>query len=99
MFLSAQGRRREADEQLTEKVKGAAAADHDVAYWLATAHLLQGRQVEAFRWLETAIDLGNENYPWFESDPNWVDVKEDPRFVALMQRIKSEGLKGEGHKA
>ncbi len=99
MFLSAQGRHREADEQLTKKVKGAAAADHDVAYWLATAYLLQGRQVEAFRWLETAIDLGNENYPWFESDPNWTEVREDPRFVALMQRIKSGRLKGEGHKA
>jgi serine/threonine-protein kinase len=99
MFLSAQGRHAEADEQLTKKVKGAAAADHDVAYWLATAYLLQGRQVEAFRWLETAIDLGNENYPWFESDPNWAEVREDPRFVALMQRIKSGRLKGEGHKA
>ena len=74
MFLSAQGRHREADEQLTEKVKVAAAADHDVSYWLATAYLLQGRQVEAFRWLETAIDLGNENYPWFESDPNWTEL-------------------------
>jgi tetratricopeptide (TPR) repeat protein len=99
MFLSAQGRHREADEQLTEKTKGAAAADHDIAYWLATAYLLQGRLVEAFRWLETAIDLGNENYPWFESDPNWTEVKEDPRFVALMQRIKSGGLEGKGHKA
>lgn len=99
MFLSAQGRHTEADEQLTEKVRGAAAADHDVAYWLATAYLLQGRLVEAFRWLETAIDLGNENYPWFESDPNWTEVKENPRFVALMQRIKGGGFKGEDHKA
>lgn len=99
MFLSAEGRHPEADEQLTKKVKGAAAADHDVAYWLATAYLLQGRHAEAFRWLETAIDLGNENYPWFESDPNWAEVREDPRFVALMLRIKSGLLKGEGHKA
>jgi serine/threonine protein kinase/tetratricopeptide (TPR) repeat protein len=99
MFLSAQGRHPEADEQLTKKVKGAAAADHDVAYWLATAYLLQGRQVEALNWLATAIDLGNENYPWFESDPNWAEVREDPRFVGLMQRIKIGRLKGEGHKA
>jgi len=98
-FLSAQGRHREADEQLTEKARGAAAADHDVAYWLATAYLLQGRLDEAFHWLETAIDLGNENYPWFESDPNWAEGRNDPRFVALMDRIKGKGLKGEGHKA
>ena len=44
---------------------------------------------EALRWLETAIRLGNENYRWFESDPNWTDMHEDPRFVELMNRIKS----------
>jgi eukaryotic-like serine/threonine-protein kinase len=99
MFLSAQGRHSEADEQLTKKVQAAAAADHDVAYWLATAYLLQGRVVEAFRWLETAIDLGNENYPWFESDPNWAEAREDSRFVSLMDGIKSRRLKGEGHRA
>jgi len=42
------------------------------------------------RWLETAISLGNENYKWFESDPNWTDMHEDPRFVELMNRIKSQ---------
>jgi serine/threonine-protein kinase len=97
--LSAQGRHQEADEHLTKKVRRAAATDHDVAYWLASAYLLQGRQVEAFRWLETAIDLGNENYPWFESDPNWLEVNNDPRFLALMQRIKGGPLKGEDQTA
>lgn len=99
MFLSAQGRHREADEQLTEKVREAAAADHDVAYWLASAYLLQGRQDEAFRWLETAIKLGNENYPWFERDRNWASVRTDPRFKALMERLGNRSLKGEGQKA
>lgn len=97
--LSAQGRHCEADEQLTKKVRKTAAGDHDIAYWLATAYLLQGRQVEAFRWLETAIDLGNENHPWFESDPNWLEVNNDPRFLALMEKIKSGPLKSEGHTA
>jgi serine/threonine-protein kinase len=99
MFLSAQGRHREADELLTEKVREAAAADHDVAYWLATAYLLQGRQDEAFQWLETAIKLGNENYPWFERDRNWASVRTDPRFTALMDRLGNRSLKGEGQKA
>ncbi len=99
MFLSAQGRHLEADEQITEKVMVAAAGDHDIAYWLATAYLLQGRLVEAFRWLETAIDLGNENYPWFESDSNWAEVREDPRFMTLMQRIRSGRVEGKDRKA
>ena len=88
--LSAQGQHTKANEQLTPKVRQVAEADYDISYWLASAYLLQGRQVEALRWLETAISLGNENYPWFESDPNWADMHEDPRFVELMNRIKSQ---------
>ena len=88
--LSAQGQHTKANEQLTPKVRQVAEADYDISYWLASAYLLQGRQVEALRWLETAISLGNENYKWFESDPNWADMHEDPRFVQLMNRIKSQ---------
>jgi serine/threonine-protein kinase len=88
--LSAQGQHTKANEQLTPKVRQVAEADYDISYWLAGAYLLQGRQVEALRWLETAISLGNENYKWFESDPNWTDMHEDPRFVELMNRIKSQ---------
>lgn len=88
--LSAQGQHTKANEQLTPKVRQVAEADYDISYWLASAYLLQGRQVEALRWLETAISLGNENHKWFESDPNWTDMHEDPRFVELMNRIKSQ---------
>jgi serine/threonine-protein kinase len=87
--LSAQGQHTKANEQLTQKVRQVAETDYDIAYWLAGAYLLQGRQVEALRWLETAIRLGNENYRWFESDPNWTDMHEDPRFVELMSSIKN----------
>jgi eukaryotic-like serine/threonine-protein kinase len=86
--LSAQGQHTKANEQLTQKVRLVAEADYDISYWLASAYLLQGRQVEALRWLETAIQLGNENYRWFESDPNWTDMHEDPRFLELMKGIK-----------
>jgi serine/threonine-protein kinase len=88
--LSAQGQHTKANEQLTPKVRQVAEADYDIAYWLASAYLLQGKQVEALRWLETAIRLGNENYRWFETDPNWTDMHEDPRFVELMNGIKSQ---------
>ena len=88
--LSAQGQHTKANEQLTQKVRLVAEADYDISYWLASAYLLQGRQVEALRWLETAINLGNENYRWFESDPNWADMHEDPRFLELMKRIKGQ---------
>lgn len=93
--LSAQGKHELADQQLTPRVKTAAADDHDIAYWLASAYLLQGRQVKALEWLERAISLGNENYRWFESDPNWTDLHDDPRFKELMVRIKASNEKPE----
>ncbi|HEX9629073.1 MAG TPA: protein kinase [Pyrinomonadaceae bacterium] len=97
--LSAQGKHELAARQLTERVKVAAAADHDISYWLASAYLLQGRQVLALEWLEKAIKLGNENYLWFESDPNWSDLHADPRFQELMQRIKASLEKREANTA
>ena len=88
--LSAQGQHTKASEHLTHKVRLVAEADYDISYWLASAYLLQGKQVEALRWLETAINLGNENVPWFEADPNWTDMHQDPRFTDLMSGLKSE---------
>lgn len=87
--LSAQGKHELAARQLTERVKVAAAADHDVAYWLGSAYLLQGRQVLALTWLQKAIDLGNENYLWFELDPNWADLHADTRFKEMMRKVRA----------
>jgi eukaryotic-like serine/threonine-protein kinase len=85
--LSAQGKHQSASEQLTARVKQVASADYDISYWLASAYLLQGKQVEAFRWLETAISLGNGNYKWFLADKNWSDMHADPRFKELLARV------------
>jgi serine/threonine-protein kinase len=97
--LSAQSRHADATAQLTDKVKAVAAADHDIAYWLASAYLLQGKQVEALKWLGKAIQRGNENYPWFESDPNWSALHNDPRFIELMDGIKARRQKREAKTA
>ena len=86
--LSAQGKHEAAKDQLTERVKQVAAADYDIAYWLASAYLLQGNEEDAFRWFETAISLGNENYKWFLSDSNWSGMHEDQRFKDLLARVQ-----------
>jgi len=86
-FLAGSGEEEAARAQLTPHVREAADADHDVAYWLATAYAMLGEDDEAFRWLERAITLGNENRPWFESDPHWERLRDDPRFGELMGRM------------
>jgi serine/threonine-protein kinase len=84
ILLAADGNVEEARLQITEEVKKTAAADQDMAYWLASAYALQGSAREALEWLERAIALGNENRAWFEKDPNWKLLREDPRFKAFL---------------
>jgi serine/threonine-protein kinase len=93
--LVRQGDPEAAREQLTERVREAADADHDIAYWLATAHAMLGERDDALKWLERAVELGNENRTWFESDPNWEALREDPRFVALMRRIEAAQIQAQ----
>jgi serine/threonine-protein kinase len=87
MCLSRQGQHAEARAQLTERAQQVAAADHDIAYWVGSVYALEGEHDLAFKWLERAISLGNENRAWFEFDPNWEQLRDDPRFKELMQRI------------
>jgi tetratricopeptide (TPR) repeat protein len=86
MCLTKLGEHEAARAELSERVLEIADADHDIAYWTASAYALEDEREEAFRWLERAIDLGNENRAWFESDPNWVGLRDDERFQELMRK-------------
>jgi hypothetical protein len=55
---------------------------------MASAYSQLGEIDEAFKWLERAIKLGNENRPWFETDEVLAPMREDPRFVELMNKIE-----------
>jgi serine/threonine-protein kinase len=88
LFLARQGRPDEARAQLTEEARGLAKADHDMAFWMAAAYSQLGEIDEAFKWLERAIKLGNENRPWFESDEMLEPMRKDPRFKELMNKIE-----------
>ncbi|HLL15590.1 MAG TPA: tetratricopeptide repeat protein, partial [Pyrinomonadaceae bacterium] len=86
--LSKLGQHEAARAQLTERVKEVAEADHDAPYWIATAYAVEGMRDQAFKWLERAINRGNENLPWFRSNPEWAALRDDPRFEMLMNRIE-----------
>lgn len=88
MFLSAQGKHAEARGQLTESVKRNAEVDPDIAYSVASVYALEEMRDEAFEWLSRAIALGNENRPCFENDPNWTSLRDDPRFAALIAKLR-----------
>ena len=90
MFFSGQGKHEEALAQLTDDVKRNGEVDADISYSIASVYALEGMSDEAFRWFERSIELGNENRPCFESDPNWEGLRGDPRFAQLMTRVRTK---------
>ncbi len=88
IYLGNTGRIEEARAQMTEKARGLAKADHDMAYWMTSACTQIGEIDEAFYWMERAIKLGNENKPWYENDKLLAPLREDPRFNQLLEKIE-----------
>ena len=88
-FLSALGFSEEARAQLTDEVIKTANTDHDIAYWLASAYAMEGERDAALKWLRRAIELGNENRPWFERDKNWDSLRNDPEYLGIIDSIRT----------
>jgi hypothetical protein len=74
---------------LTDEAKALAKADHDMAFWMTSAHAQLGEIDQAFYWMERAIKLGNENRPWYETDKCLAPLRNDPRFEQLLNKIEN----------
>jgi serine/threonine-protein kinase len=71
------------DETLT-----AAEADNEMAYRLASYFAVEGDSSEALHWLRRAIYLGNENYPWFQKNPVWNNLRTNSDFQRVLDDLK-----------
>jgi len=87
---SARGEHERARALITDRVKETAAADHDLAFWLASFYGMEGMSDEALEWVRHAIKLGNENYPLFAGSSKLYSLRDDPRFVELMTDLKQQ---------
>ncbi len=86
-YLAAAGRPDDARAQLTEDALSLSRADHDMAYWVGSTYALLGDADLAFKWLNRAVKLGNQNKPHFERDRNLASLRSDPRFAELMGKM------------
>jgi serine/threonine-protein kinase len=86
--LSARGDHERARALITDRVKETAAADHDIAFWLASFYAMEGLADDALDWVRRAVHLGNENYPLFERSRKLDSLRSDPRFVEVMADLK-----------
>src|SRR5690606_39297966 len=76
----------------TEDALAVSRSDHDMAYWVGVAYSLLGETDLAFKWLNRAVKLGNQNRPHFEHDDNLAELRKDPRFDELLKKMTDEGL-------
>jgi serine/threonine-protein kinase len=87
---SARGAHEQALAVITDQVKETAAADHDIAVWLASLYAMEHRRDEAISWIRQAIRLGNENYPMFADNNRLDHLRSDLRFVDLLTDLRKK---------
>ena len=87
---SARGEHEKALAVITEQVRETAAADHDIAVWMASLYAMEMHRDEAIEWIRRAISLGNENYPMFADNNRLDNLRGDLRFVELMNELEKK---------
>lgn len=90
VYLAGAGRRADAEAQLTDDSLSLSRADHDMAYWVGSTYAILGETDLAFKWLNKAVKLGNQNRPHFENDKSLNSLRRDPRFAELMEKMKAD---------
>lgn len=58
------------------------------AYGMALVHTGLGQKEEAFAWLDKAFAERSHWLVWLRLDPRWNRLRDDPRFAALVDRLK-----------
>ena len=86
-YLAGAGRFEEAKAQITDDALSASRSDHDTAFWVGSTYALLGEKDLAFKWLNKAVKLGNENKPHYLHSKNLASIRDDPRFAELMAKI------------
>jgi tetratricopeptide (TPR) repeat protein len=89
IYLAGAGRREDAIGQLSEESLALSRADHDMAYWVGSTYSILGDKDLAFKWLNRAIKLGNQNWPHFEKDKSLNPLRDDPRFAELLNKLNN----------
>ncbi len=86
-----QGDHRQMTEMVNADIVAAASIDCMKAGFLTTFYAILEDREHTLKWLETAVNRGLINYPFFHDyDPFLAKLRGEPRFEQLMQRVKRE---------
>lgn len=92
VFAASAGQERVAEEKIKLAItKGKGFGHfHHTAYHIACAYAHMNKPDQAMTWLEVASDNGFPCYSLFEKDANLNNLRQDPRFVRLMEKLKAQ---------
>ena len=71
-----------------ERMSAAGLVSHGLDYLLASVAALEGDRVAALRHLEAAVRRGWRRTWWARIDPAFGDLRQDPEFVSLIERVE-----------
>ncbi len=85
------GEKEEALTVVSAKQEEMLKSDEAFSYQLAEGYSLINEKKKALDWLENAVDRGFINYPFLnEIDPFFENIRGEPRFKKLMERVMHE---------
>lgn len=91
LFHGLQGEPEAALEAISPEFREAGRRSEMFSRALAECHAVAGDNDGAMEWLEHAVRLGLINYPYLSRiDPLLEGLRDDPRFLRLMERVKRE---------
>jgi serine/threonine protein kinase len=62
--------------------------DGDQAYWTGGVYALLSDKQHSLLWLRRTVELGNVNYPWFQRDKTYDNLRGDPEYQAIMADVR-----------
>ena len=86
--LAARGQHDAARALVTDRVKEAARADHDTAFWVGILQARLGALDEAMEWLRRSVFLGNDDYILFRDGADLAPLRAHPPFQELLTAMK-----------
>jgi tetratricopeptide (TPR) repeat protein len=89
IYLAGSGRADDARAELSDDALALSRSDHDMAYWVGSTYAILDDKDLAFKWLNRAVKLGNQNKPHFEHDHSLDGIRSDPRFAELMTKVNN----------
>ncbi len=90
LLLAVAGNKKAAHEKIEEALKTGQGFGHfhHTTYAVASAFAIMNEPDSAMKWLTYTAENGYPNLEWFQRDPNLDNLRKDPRFSELIQKMK-----------